>query len=92
MGKLDLILRGAHFDIRIKIYFMMSVMVTKLIYAEVWEGNAKLAQQLGAEQKTAAKRILGSPTTTSEAVLRAEFGLTVPNHDRDRRKMKQQSM
>ena len=67
MGRLDLILRGAHFDIRIKIYFMMSVMVTKLmIYAEVWEGNAKLAQQRGAGQKTAAKRILGSPTTTSE--------------------------
>ena len=41
------VLTDPHLDIRIKIRFLINVIVPKLEYAgEVWEGNAKFLKQL----------------------------------------------
>ena len=43
--------------------------VPKLEYAgEVWEGNAKLVKQLETVQMTAAEKVLGCSSTTSNTV------------------------
>ena len=74
---MDAILTGPHLDTRIKRCTLMSVIVPKLKYVgEVWEGNAKFVKQLETVQMTAAKKILGySSTTSNTAVLRAELGM-----------------
>ena len=72
---------------------MMNVIVPKLEYAEVWEGNAKLVKQLETVQMTAAatrKNVLGSSSTTSNTVLRAELGMYPLETNRDVRKLKWQ--
>ena len=74
---MDAILPGPdpHLDTRIKRCMLMNVIVPNIDYAgEVWEGNAKFAQQLEAVQMTAAKLILGCASTTSNT-LRAELGM-----------------
>ena len=43
----------------------MNVIVPKLEYAEVWEGNKKLAEKLETVQMSAAKKILGCSITTA---------------------------
>ena len=47
----------------------MNVIVPKLKYAEVWEGNAKLVKQLETVQMTAAKNVLGCSSTTSSTAV-----------------------
>ena len=57
---MDAILTDPHFDTRIKICIVMSVIVPKQEYAgEVREGIAKFAKQLETVQMTAAKEVLG---------------------------------
>ena len=52
---------------------MMNVIVPKLEYAEVWEGNAKLVKKLETvPPMAAAKKILGRSKTASNTALRAE--------------------
>ena len=46
VGKMDAILTDSHLDTRIKRCILNNVIVPKLDYAEVWEGNAKLVKQL----------------------------------------------
>ena len=66
MGKMDAILTDSHLDARIKGCILMCVIVPKLEYAgEVWEGNAKIVKQLETVRMTAAKKILGCSSTTS---------------------------
>ena len=54
---------------------MYYVIVPKLVYAEVWEGNANFVKQLEIVQKTAVKKVLGCSSTTRNTVLRAELGM-----------------
>ena len=69
----------------------MNVIVPKLEYAgEVWEGNAKLVKQLETLWVTAAKKVLGCSSTTSNKVLRAELGMYPLKTNRDARKLKWQ--
>ena len=68
----------------------MNVIVPKLKYAEVWEGNAKLVKQLETVQMTAAKNVLGCSSTTSNTVIRAELGMYPLETNRDARKLKWQ--
>ena len=71
----------------------MNVIVPKLEYAGgAREGNAKLVEQLETVQMTAAKKILGCSSTTSNAVLRAELGMypLKTSISRDVRKLKWQ--
>ena len=54
----------------------MNVIETKAEYAgQVWEGNAKFVKQVETAQMTAAKKVLGCSSTTSNTVLRAELGM-----------------
>ena len=50
--------------------------------------NAKFAKQLETVQMTAAKIILGCPSTTSITVLRAELGMYPLKTNRDARNFK----
>ena len=85
-GKMDAILTDPHLDSRIK---TMNVIEPKLDYAgEVWEGNAKFVKQLETVQMTAATKILGCSSTTSNTVLRAELGMYPLETNRDARKLK----
>ena len=59
---MDVILRDSQLDTMIK---MMKVIVPKLEYAEVWEGNAKLVKKLETVPMTAAKKILWCSKTAS---------------------------
>ena len=69
----------------------MNVIVPKLEYAgEVWEGNAKFVKQLETLQRTAAKKILGCGSTTSNTVLRAELAIYPLRTNRDVIKLKWQ--
>ena len=62
----------------------MSVIVPKLEYAgEVWGGNAKLVKQLETVQMTAAKKVLGWSSTTSDTALRTELGMYPLKNQRD---------
>ena len=75
-GKMDAILTDPHLDTRIKICILTNVIVPKLKYAKkVWEGNAKFVKQPETVQMTAANKILGCSSTTSNTVLRAELGM-----------------
>ena len=66
---MNAILTDPHLDTRIKICILMNVIVPRLEYAgEVWEGNAKFVKQLETVQMTAAKKILGCSSTTSNTV------------------------
>ena len=65
----------------------MNVIVPKLEYAEVWEGNAKLVKQLETVEMTAAKRVRGCSSTTSNAVLRTELGMYPLKADKRREKV-----
>ena len=57
-------------------YIMINVIVPKLEYAEVvWEGNAKLVKQLETVQMTAAEKVRGCSSTTSNTACRAELGM-----------------
>ena len=86
VGKMDAILTDSHLDTRIKRCILIHVIVPKLEYAEVWEGNAKLVKQLETVQMTAAKKVLGCSSTTSNTVLRAELGMYPLRTNRDVRK------
>ena len=67
----------------------MNVIAPKLEYSgEVWEGNTKLVKHLGTIQMTAAKKVLGCSSTTSNTVLRAELGIYPHKTNRDVRKLK----
>ena len=66
---------------------MYYVIVPKLVYAEVWEGNANFVKQLEIAQKTAVKKVLGCSSTTN-TVLRAELGMHPLKANRDSRKLK----
>ena len=69
VGKMDAILTDSHLDTRIKRCVLMNVIGPKLEYSgEVWEGNAKLVKQLETVQMTAAKKVLGCSSTTSNTV------------------------
>ena len=57
---------------------------------DLWEGNAKFVKQLETVQMTAAKKILGCSSTTSNTVLRAELGMYPLETNRDVRKLKWQ--
>ena len=46
VGKMDAILTDSHLYTKIERCILTSVIVPKLEYAEVWEGNAKLVKQL----------------------------------------------
>ena len=63
---------------------------TKLEYAEVWEGNAKLVKQLETVQMTAAKKVRGYSSTTSNTELRAELGMYPLKTSRDVRTLRWQ--
>ena len=91
VGKMDAILTDPHLDTRIERCILIDVIVPKLEYAgEVWEGNAKFVKQLETVQMTAAKKILGCSSTTSNTVLRAELGMYPLKTNRDFRKLKWQ--
>ena len=69
---MDAIPADPHLDTRIKKMCSDYVIVPKLEYAgEVWKGNAKFVKQLETVQMTAANKILGCSSTTSNTVLRA---------------------
>ena len=55
---------------------LIDVIVPKLECAgDIWEGNAKFVKQVETVQMTAAKKIPGCSSTTSNTVLRAELGM-----------------
>ena len=67
------------------------MIVPKLEYVgKVWEGHTKFVKQLEAVQMTAAKKILGCSSTTSNTVLRAELGMYPLKTNRDVGKLKRQ--
>ena len=72
---MDGILTDSHLGIRIRRFILMNVIVAKLEYAKIWEGNAKFVKQPETVQMTAGKYILGCSSTTSNAVVRAELGM-----------------
>ena len=72
---MDAILTDSHLDTRITMHLLISVIELKLEYAgEEREGNAKFLKQLETVPMTAAKKILGCSSTTSNTALRAELG------------------
>lgn len=74
IGKVDAILKDSHLDTGIEICFLMNAILPKLENAgQAWEGNANLVQQLEAVQMMAAKRVLGCPRATHNAVFKAEL-------------------
>ena len=75
VGRTDVIPRDSHLDTRIEICILLNVIVPNLGYAEVREGNKKLARKLETVQMSAAKKIQISPKTTSKTALRAELGM-----------------
>ena len=86
---MDAILTDSHLNTWIKICFLTNVIVPKLEYAgEVREGNAKFVNQLETVHMTAAKKILGCSSMTSNTVLRAELGMCPLETNRYVRKLK----
>ena len=76
VGKMDAIVTDSHLGTRIKIYFLMNVIVPKLECAgEAWEENAKSVKQVETVRMTAAENVLGCSSTTSNSVLRAGLGM-----------------
>ena len=76
VGKMDAILTDSHLDTRIKMCILMNAIVPARA-GEVWEGNAKLVEQLETAHMTSAKTILRCSSTTinSNSALRAEMGM-----------------
>ena len=73
---MDAILADSHLDARIKICVLINAIVPNPEYAgEVWEENVKLVKQLETAQMTAAKKVLGCSSSTSNTALRAELGM-----------------
>ena len=92
VGKMDAIPTDLHLDTRIKRCILINVIVPKLEYAgEVWEGNAKFVKQLETVQMTAATKVLGWSSTTSNTVSRAELGVYPLRPNRDAMKLKWQN-
>ena len=90
VGKMHAILTDPHLDTRIERCILTNVIVPKLEYAgEVWERNPKFVK-LETVQMTAAKKILGCSSTTSNTVLRADLGMYPRETNRDVRKLKWQ--
>ena len=56
VGKMDAILTDSHLVTRIKVCILMNVIIPKLEYTEVWEGNAKLVKQLETVQMATANK------------------------------------
>ena len=94
VAKMNAIPTDSHLliDNRIKRCIMAKVIVPKLEYGEVWEGNAKSVKQLEtAVQMTATQKVRGcSFTTNKTAVLRAEVGMRPLKTNRGVRKLKWQ--
>ena len=88
---MDAILTDLHLGTRIKKCILMNVVAPKLAYAGVWEGSAKFVKQLRTVQMTAAEKMLGCSSTTSNIVLRAEPGMYPLETIRDVRKLKWQN-
>ena len=89
---MDAILTDSNIDTRIKRCILINVIVPKLEYAgEVWEGNAKFVKQLETVQMTAATKVLGWSSTTSNTVSRAELGVYPLRPNRDAMKLKWQN-
>ena len=83
------ILTDSHLETRIKSCILMNVIAIKVEYAGgVWEGNAKLVNQLKTVQRTAAKKILGCSSTTSDTVLRVDLGMHPLKTNRGTRKLR----
>ena len=78
-----MILRELHLDTRIKRGILMKVVVPKLEYAEVCEGDAKLVNKLETVAMTAAKKILGcSKTANKTALIESRIGdVLIKNRD-----------
>ena len=68
VGKMDAILTDSHLDTRIKRCILMNVIVPKLEYVGVWEENTKFVKQLEEVQMTAAKKVPGCSSTTSNSI------------------------
>ena len=79
-GEMDAILTDSHLGTTSKICILMSVIVPKVEQAGVWEGNAKSVKQLETVQMTAAKNVLGCPSTRRVILqnLRAALGIYPP--------------
>ena len=91
IGKMDAILTDSHLDTRIKKCILINVIIPRLEYArEVWKGNAKLVKQPETVQMTAAEKIRGCSSTTSNTVLRAALGMYPHKTNRDVRQLKRQ--
>ena len=91
VGKMDAILTDSHLDKGITTCMLTNAIVPKLEYAgEVWEGNAKFVKQLETVQMTAAEKILGCSSPTSNTVLLAELGMYPLKTNRDVKKLKAQ--
>ena len=60
---------------RVYVITHFNVIVPKLEYVDVWEGNTKLVKKLETVPMTAAKKILGCSKTASNTALRAELGM-----------------
>ena len=84
-----LLITDLHLNTKVEICILMNVIVSNLKYAgELREGNAKLVKRLEAE--TAAKKILGCSSTTSNRVLTTQLGMHPLKTSRDVRKLKSQ--
>ena len=70
---MDAILTDSHLDSSIERCILI-VIIPKLEYAGVCEGNAKLVAQLEIVQMATAEKALGCSSTTSNTVL-AELGM-----------------
>ena len=73
-----------------RVCIIINVIVPKLEYAEVWEGNARFVEQLEIVQMATAKNILGCSSTTRNSVPRAELRMYPLETNRDARKLKWQ--
>ena len=85
---MDAILTDSNLDTRIKMCFLMNVIVPKQEYAgEVREENAKFVKQLETVQTTTAKKVLGCSSSSSNTVSTTELGVYPPKTSRDMRKL-----
>ena len=88
---MDAIPTGSHLDTidRIKMCILINVIVPKLEHAgEVWGGNAKAVKQLETVQTTAAKNVLGCPSSTSNKSIKSRTGNAPAKTNRDARNLK----
>ena len=89
VGKMDAILPDPRLDSRFKICFLINVVFPKFEHVgEAWEGNAKFVNQLETVQITAANKMLGCSSTTSNRVFGEYLETTHLKEIREVRKLK----